>query len=74
MVEIKNLSKYYGEKKILDDISFCFDKSGFYRIFGESGSGKTTLLNSIFYNNIDSGNVYLDGSIFYLPVEDFLMV
>ena len=65
--------RIYGKRKILDDVSFCFKSCGFYRICGESGSGKTTLLNSIFYNDVDSGNVYLGASIFYLPVEDFLV-
>ncbi|KMQ51926.1 ABC transporter ATP-binding protein [Chitinispirillum alkaliphilum] len=50
MIEIKNLSFSYpgGEKRVLKNISACFDDDGtISAILGESGSGKTTLLRCL---------------------------
>ncbi|MFA6755675.1 MAG: ABC transporter ATP-binding protein/permease [Bacilli bacterium] len=58
-LEIKNIKKIYGERKILDNISFSFGEKTFYTICGDSGCGKTTLLNIISsLDNSYSGNVY----------------
>lgn len=47
MIEIRNLSKSFGEKNIFDNININFHDNKTYAIVGESGSGKTTLLNII---------------------------
>ena len=47
MIKINNLSKSYGSRKVLSNISFDFKEKGIYVIYGPSGSGKTTLLNCI---------------------------
>ncbi len=47
MLEVKEVSKKFGERTILSDVSIVFGDTGFYTIVGESGSGKTTLLNLI---------------------------
>lgn len=47
MIEIRNLSKSFGEKNIFDNININFNDNKTYAIVGESGSGKTTLLNII---------------------------
>lgn len=47
MIEIRNLSKSFGEKNIFDNININFHDNRTYAIVGESGSGKTTLLNII---------------------------
>lgn len=47
MLEIKKLSKSFGEKQILTDFSYRFEDTGVYVISGESGIGKTTLLRII---------------------------
>lgn len=73
MVELKNVTKSYQNKKILDNVSFCFDKKGIYNVIGVSGSGKTTLLNAIYFNNVDGGKIVCGESIFYLPVDEFLI-
>ncbi|EJF90451.1 ABC transporter ATP-binding protein [Bartonella tamiae] len=44
---IKNLSFYYGEKKILDDINLNIREGQFHVLVGPSGCGKTTLLRNI---------------------------
>jgi len=47
MIEIKNVSKYYGEKKALDKVSFTVDKGEIFAFIGHNGAGKTTLIKSI---------------------------
>lgn len=62
MLEIKNISKKFGDRVIFNDFS-CSIKQGDFVVFsGKSGSGKTTLLNIIGgIEKIDSGKVILDG-------------
>lgn len=47
MIEIKNLSKSYGPKKVLNDISTSFQEFGVHGILGPNGCGKTTLIKSM---------------------------
>ena len=44
---IKNLSKQYGEKVVVDDISFEIKEPGVYALLGTNGAGKTTTLRII---------------------------
>ena len=66
MLEIKNISKVYGEgtAKVvaLNDVSLLVNEGDFIAIMGPSGSGKSTLLNIIGgLDHISSGEVILDG-------------
>jgi putative ABC transport system ATP-binding protein len=66
MLEIKNISKVYGEgtAKVvaLNNVSFLVNERDFIAIMGPSGSGKSTLLNIIGgLDHISSGEVVLDG-------------
>ena len=45
LIEVKNISKNYGETAALADVSFSLPEKGFVFVTGISGSGKTTLLN-----------------------------
>ena len=47
MIELRNISKRYGDQQVLDNISFTINKGEFVSIVGRSGSGKSTLLNII---------------------------
>jgi phospholipid/cholesterol/gamma-HCH transport system ATP-binding protein len=40
MIEIKNISKSFGDRKVIDDVSFTFEQGKTNLIIGESGSGK----------------------------------
>lgn len=58
LVEIKNLSKSFDDRIILNDFSYTFDDSGLYAIVAESGKGKTTLLRIIAHlENYEKGSV-----------------
>ncbi|RUM92404.1 MAG: ABC transporter ATP-binding protein [Thiothrix sp.] len=47
MILIKDLSKSFGNNKVLNDINIEFEKGKVYGIIGENGSGKTTLFRCI---------------------------
>lgn len=61
-VEVKNLTKSFGDLLVLDDISFNVMNGEFLCIVGPTGCGKTTFLNSLTkLYNIDSGSIRVDG-------------
>ena len=61
MLEIKNLSKTYGSKKALDDVSLSIPRGQIVGIFGENGAGKTTLMKCVLGFVAHEGEVSLDG-------------
>ena len=44
---INNVSKSYGKKKVVDNISFSLDKPGIFGLLGTNGAGKTTTIRMI---------------------------
>lgn len=57
---IENLSKQFGEKKVLRDINFTFESGKIYGLLGRNGAGKTTLFNCLNRDlKLDSGSFYL---------------
>ena len=78
-IEIKNITKTYGNYTALDDISINVPKQSIYGLLGPNGAGKTTLIRML--NQItapDKGSIILDGEILnrshisnigYLPEE-----
>ena len=61
-LEIKNLTKIYNNKKVLNNISFDVKKGEFLSILGPSGCGKTTLLKILIgIEKETSGNIYKNG-------------
>ncbi|MCI9597768.1 MAG: ABC transporter ATP-binding protein [Firmicutes bacterium] len=61
-IEVKNISKRFGDILALDDVSLCFEENKIYGLLGRNGAGKTTLLNAI-SNRIfpDQGEIYVSG-------------
>ena len=61
-LEIKNLSKHFGDKLVLDNLSFHVNSGEFLSILGPSGCGKTTLLRILIgVETCDSGLILKDG-------------
>ena len=46
-LKIEKVSKTYGDKKVVDSISFSMDKPGVYGLLGANGAGKTTTMRMI---------------------------
>lgn len=46
-LEVKKLTKKYGEKVVVDNLSFSIDKPGVYALLGTNGAGKTTSIRVI---------------------------
>ena len=62
IIEFKNITKSFGEKCILNDISFYVKKGEFLTLLGPSGCGKTTLLRLLAgFGNTDSGEILING-------------
>ncbi len=77
-VEIKNVNKFYGYQKVLDDVSFKVKPGEILGFLGPNGAGKTTTMKIITgFISLDSGDVIVNGksvksgetksSIGYLP-------
>ncbi|MBM7559714.1 ATP-binding cassette domain-containing protein [Marinitoga litoralis] len=75
MLELKNISFITGSRKILEDISYNFEKGKIYAILGNNGVGKSTLariimgLNGYFGNH--GGKIYFEGNdITYMSITE----
>lgn len=63
MVEVKNLTKVYGDIKAVDDISFTVGSGEVLGFLGPNGAGKSTTMNIITgYLSSSSGTVTVDGT------------
>ena len=61
-VEVKNLTKKFGDLLVLDDISFNVEKGEFLCIVGPTGCGKTTFLNSLTkLYDLTAGEILVNG-------------
>ncbi|MBP5647786.1 ABC transporter ATP-binding protein [Candidatus Saccharibacteria bacterium] len=71
MIEIKNVSKWYGKKKALDKVSFVVNRGEIFAFIGHNGAGKTTLIKTICgILDFDEGKIMIDGkSIKDDPIE-----
>lgn len=62
MIELSHLTKAYGDKKALDDVSLSFAPGEIVGLFGENGAGKTTLLHCMLGYRRCGGSITLDGA------------
>ena len=71
MIEIKNVTKKYGDKKAVDNVSFTVNDGDIFAFIGHNGAGKTTLIKSIVgIHDFDEGDILINGmSIKTNPVE-----
>lgn len=62
MLKIEHLTKRYGEKKAVDDLSLHIQPGEIYGFIGHNGAGKTTTLKSVAgILNFDEGEIYVNG-------------
>ena len=69
-IKVENLTKYFGDKKVLDSISFEVYEGEIFGLLGHNGAGKTTTLRILAGIIEDYGGyVEINGRIGYLPEE-----
>ena len=69
MLELKNISKRFGEKQIISDLNLKVPDKQILAIVGPSGGGKTTLLRMLAgLETIDSGDIIYNGE--ELPLDE----
>lgn len=62
MIEVKDVTKKFGRKKVLQGISFTADKGKITCLIGINGVGKTTIMKAIMaLTPFDSGEILIDG-------------
>ena len=71
MIEIKNVTKKYGNKIAVNNVSFNVNDGDIFAFIGHNGAGKTTLIKAIVgIHDFDEGDIIIDGlSIKDNPVE-----
>lgn len=63
IIELKNVSKSYDGRKIIDNLTISIPENSLVAITGKSGSGKSTILNMIgLLESVDSGSIKINGN------------
>ncbi len=61
-IEVKNLTKSFGDLLVLDDMTFNIDNNDFVCVVGPTGCGKTTFLNCLTrIHEPTNGDIFIDG-------------
>ena len=64
VVEVEHLKKGFGERLLIDDLSFTLPRNGIVGVIGPNGAGKTTLFKTILgMEQPDSGNVKIGETV-----------
>ena len=62
MLELKNITKTFGDVVANNDVSFIVTKGTIHAIVGENGAGKSTVMRIVYgFYNADSGEILIDG-------------
>jgi ABC-type uncharacterized transport system ATPase subunit len=62
MLELKNITKTFGDVVANNDVSFSVTKGTIHAIVGENGAGKSTVMRIVYgFYNADSGEILIDG-------------
>ncbi|MBQ5869937.1 MAG: ATP-binding cassette domain-containing protein, partial [Lachnospiraceae bacterium] len=62
MLKIEHLTKYYGEKLAVDDLSLHIKKGEIFGFIGHNGAGKTTTIKAVCgIHNFEEGAIFVDG-------------
>ncbi len=62
MLKIEHLTKIYGDKKAVNDVSLHINKGEIYGFIGHNGAGKTTTIKSVCgILQFEEGEIYIDG-------------
>lgn len=71
MLRLESISKSFGEKPVLQDISLEIEEGERFTLLGQSGCGKSTLLRLIAgFESPDRGKIWIEGNeVSSLPVE-----
>ncbi|MEI0612126.1 phosphate ABC transporter ATP-binding protein [Brachyspira pilosicoli] len=69
ILQLKNVSMCYGDKKILDNINIDFEKNKITSIIGPSGCGKSTLLKTINKIILEENDAIVEGNIYLNDVN-----
>lgn len=71
MIEVKNLSKHYGDKKAVDNISFTVEDGVILGFLGPNGAGKSTTMNMLTgYISATGGQALINGvDVFENPIK-----
>ncbi len=65
MIEAQNISKSFGDNKVLKNVSLKFEKGKTNLIIGQSGSGKTVLMKCLVgLHEVDEGHILFDNRDF----------
>lgn len=71
MIEVKNLTKKYGEHLAVDDLSFTVEKGQILGFLGPNGAGKSTTMNILTgYISATEGSVLINGHDIFLEPEE----
>ena len=64
MIQVQNLTKYYGQCCVLNNVTINFESGHIYGLVGPNGCGKTTLMRCICgFIHPSSGSIRIDGKI-----------
>ena len=71
MIEVRNLTKKYGDHFAVQDISFSLEKGKIYGLLGPNGAGKSTTMNIMTgYIAATSGEVIIEGHDMFKEAEE----